>query len=700
MSVIQKIRDKGAWIISSLIALAIIAFLLQDGFGNGGARGSIFSSDVVGKVNGVKLTRNDVIEQQGQMEQKYGQRLQQAQAIPEIWRLFVDKAVFEKETKKLGLTTTAKDLEDMLFGDNPPQWWKQGFTDPATGQFDVAKARQSFAQLKKQKGEQLAMIMQAYINPELQQRVQQKYQQMIAGAAYAPKWMAEKTNADNNSIASFSYVFVPYSTLSDSAFKVSDDEVKAYMNAHKAEFQQEEESRSIQYITFDAFPSAADTAAVKNQLESLKPEFAAASNMEAFIAKTSSDMPYYNGFIAKKEIKHNFKDSIVKVGVGNIYGPYIEGKNAVIARVIAARSIPDTVKVRHILVATKERQQDGTMMPIRLEDDAKKLADSLATAIKNGTPFDSLVSKFSDDPGSKDKGGVYENVVSGQMVGSFNDFCFTGKVGDKGVVKTDFGFHYMEVLSQKGNTEAYKIAYVSKPINASAETDNAASTAASKFSIEAKDKKTFDTAVSKLGKFPMMAEMKENDYYVNGLGENREFIRWVYSNKAGSVSEPTQFADKYVVAIIAAVNEKGMQSVATARPRVENFVRNEKKAKQIIETKFKGTSLEAYAQSAGVTVLRADSMSFANAFIPNVGSDVKVTGAAFNKELQGKASTPIAGAAGVIAIKGEMIGARAAATDIEGIRKSIQNQQKQYAYRAGDILKKAANITDKRSKFF
>ena len=95
---------------------------------------------------------------------------------------------------------------------------------------------------------------------------------------------------------------------------------------------------------------------------------------------------------------------------------------------------------------------------------------------KNGAIFDSLVVKYSDDQGSKTNGGVYDNVYSGQMVPAFNDFIFDHKVGESGVVKTEFGYHYIEILSQKGSTPAYKVAYLSKKIETSDETEKNAET--------------------------------------------------------------------------------------------------------------------------------------------------------------------------------------------------------------------------------
>ena len=82
---------------------------------------------------------------------------------------------------------------------------------------------------------------------------------------------------------------------------------------------------------------------------------------------------------------------------------------------------------------------------------AKKRADSIFTAINGGANFMMLALQYSTDEGSKIKGGDLGTFGYGQMVGEFNDFCFGKPAGSKGVVKTQFGYHVIEVESQKGN---------------------------------------------------------------------------------------------------------------------------------------------------------------------------------------------------------------------------------------------------------
>ena len=51
---------------------------------------------------------------------------------------------------------------------------------------------------------------------------------LLGESTYVPKWMAERTMADQNAVASFSYVTVPYTSITDSTIKVTDDDVRLY----------------------------------------------------------------------------------------------------------------------------------------------------------------------------------------------------------------------------------------------------------------------------------------------------------------------------------------------------------------------------------------------------------------------------------------------------------------------------------------
>ncbi len=699
MSVIQRIRDKGTWIIFAVIAIALIAFILQDGLGRRG--GSIFgNSNTVGTVNGTSISKEDF----DQKLTMYSRGQDKSTIIPQLWNMEVEKILMESEYQKLGLQVSGKELSDVLFGPQSPLSREQQFVDE-NGQFKAEEARQAFAQLKKSKNtEQIQGVIQGYIEPTQQQILSKKYQALTQNAAYVPSWLVEKQKADNSAISNISYVFVPYTTISDSTVNVSDNEIEAYVKKHPSGFEKEEETRAISYINVDAKPSATDSLNALNQVMSYQSEFETTADVKSFIAKSGSEIPFLDGYVMKSGLKMPKADSIKALADGKTFGPYLDASNYTLARMLGKRVLPDSVKVRHILVKTQDKRQ-----LVLADSVAKKRMDSVEALLKGGADFNSIVQKYSDDDGSKKTKGEYDFTLQ-QFTGISKEFAeaiFYGKTGDKKVVKVEndqyAGFHYIEVLNQKAIGEAVKVAYLAKPISASNETTNAATTAALQFASTAKSKKDFDDNAKKLNLTPLVfTEVKENDFTIPSFGQApvRNFIRWVYENKVGAVSEPTEVGDKYVVAIITNIGKKGSINVAEVRPRVEAFVRNEKKAKQIIESKFKGNSLENFVASSGTTIQKADSLSFANPSIPNIGYDVKVLGAAFNKDNSGKATEPIAASSGVISLKVESLGAKPSMQDDESIRQGLLQGQKNAAYRGSEALRKAATIKDNRSKFY
>jgi peptidyl-prolyl cis-trans isomerase D len=696
MSVIQTIRDRGTWIIFVIIAVALIAFILQDGAGRGGSAFS--NSSVIAKVNGTSIERGDFEERLKSQEAMYaGQGATRDQLIGTVYNMEVDNIVLNQEFEKLGLTVSAKELNDILFGENSPL--RQEFTDPNTGQFKVDDAKRAFAQIKKSKNaEQIKMINSGYIEPTIQNSLRNKYQNLLIQSVYVPKWMVEKQQSDNNAVASASYVYYPYVAIADSIVKVSDADISSYVKKHSKEYKNEEESRSISYVSFSAAPTSADSAATLAQINELRAGFATSTDAAAYLGKVGSELAFYNSYFGGSKIQVTNKDSILRLPVGGIYGPYIDGTNYVIAKMVGIKQWPDSVTVRHILIATSNPQNG---QQIRDDSTGKKLADSIQTAIKNGADFNSLVAKYSDDGGSKEKGGVYDYFPQGQMVIPFNDFVFDNSVGTKGVVKTDYGYHYIEILGQKNRAPAYKIAYLAKPILSSNETVNEANTAAANFASSAKNVKSFNENASKLG-LPILpaSEIRQNDFTVGTMANTRSLVRWIYENKEGAVSDPTEVGDQIIVATITGINKAGTLGVNEARPLVEGLIRNDKKAKIIIDTKMKGNSLEEIAKSAGTSVLRADSLTFGSGFINGVGNEPKIVGAAFNKTILNKVSGLIAGTSGVFALKVENVSAKAADALPETVKQSLIQNRKMATYRSVEALRKAATVKDYRFSFY
>ncbi|RYF97012.1 MAG: peptidylprolyl isomerase, partial [Chitinophagaceae bacterium] len=616
------------------------------------------------------------------------------------------------EMDKLGMKIGKKELGDVLYGENAPQDLKQQFTDPNTGVFNAQMAKQQIDQMLKSK--QTTAEQKQQFNDYVDQlefgRLNEKYSSLLGNTANFPKWLIEKQNADNSQLASISVVREFYTSIPDSSVKVSDKEIEDYVSKHKKEFEQQE-SRSIAYVTFSALPTAADTASVRERILELKSGLGNANDAGEYLAAQGATT-YYDGYINGKNIQIAAKDSIFKIPVGTVYGPYIDANTFAIAKLVGVRTQPDTVTVRHILAATMQRDpQSGQSMPIRDSVAARKIIDSVQTALRNGSNFDTLVAKVSDDQGSKEKGGVYENITAGGMVPEFNDFIFGNPVGTKGIVKTDFGYHYIEILSQKGSSPAYNIAYLTMPIEASQETDASASNEATQFAGSSRDQKSFDASVEKLkskGVNKAFApEIGRNDYQITGIGVSRALVRSIYEADRGEVLDPERVGDNYVVAIVTEVNEKGLQSAAKARLMVEPLLRNQKKAAQLQKKLGTLSTIEAAAAALGNKPIESvDSLRLSESQPSIVSQEPKVIGSAFNTANKGKlVPQAIAGNSGVYVVKVNNVTASAVAdANVAEQRKAKYQQAKMMAMyaaqQAQEVLKEAAKIKDNRSEIY
>lgn len=102
-----------------------------------------------------------------------------------------------------------------------------------------------------------------------------------------------------------------------------------------------------------------------------------------------------------------------------------------------------TATVRHILFRTQGRTEEE-------KEAVRKNAETVLAQAKNGRNFVSLVKKYSEDPGSKDKGGLYKDFKRGEMVQAFEEASFNLPVGSvSDLVETPFGYHIIKVIERK-----------------------------------------------------------------------------------------------------------------------------------------------------------------------------------------------------------------------------------------------------------
>lgn len=712
MSIIQDIRDKYAKVAVVAIALALIGFILTDYF-SGRGQGQVGGSTTLGSVNGTSIKADAFARKVEQAEvgirnQGYPAAAITSQAVEQVWTQEVNDLLLDDEVEKLGLTIGKKELGEILYGASAPPEFKQQLSD--SNGYDPVRAKQRVDMMMKDKTvpQEQKDNFNAYVDQLVQMRLSQKYIALLANSTNFPRWFVEKQDADNSQIAKVSLVRESYAAIADSTVTVTDKEIQDYINKNKNYFKQEE-SRSIAFVTFSASPTAADSATIMNQLLADKPEFDTTTNIKEFIARRST-VPLADVFFGASQLSAVVKDTIPKLRINQVYGPFLDGGNYTMAKLLGVKTLPDSVKSRHILLGTQDRNGN----PIMPDSVAKAKVDSVERAIRNGANFDTLETKYTTDQASHADKGVMtfaSSTIQGEgFAKEFAQFIlFDGKPGDKKVVKTSFGWHYIEIMSHINPQPSYKIAYLSLPIIASAETESMAQEEANQFAADARDRKGFDELFEKTQKPKNRTKgvgpnILPNAAQIPGVGYSRALVRAIYEAKRGEVLKPERVDDNYIVAVVTDVFEEGTKDAALARMEVEPVLRNKKKAEMLKQKIGKVTTLEAASTALGGRPIEVIDSVRMNA-TGKLSYEPKVSGATFNPNNKGKIVPEVLdGFNGVYVLRVDSVAATpSAGGTVLDQRKNLYTQTKQFlsntqapAYPL-NVLRKVATIKDRRS---
>ncbi|MBN2102913.1 peptidylprolyl isomerase [bacterium] len=105
-----------------------------------------------------------------------------------------------------------------------------------------------------------------------------------------------------------------------------------------------------------------------------------------------------------------------------------------------------TASVRHILFLTQGKSDS-------MKQETRKKAEEVLAMAKSGADFEKLVKKYSEDPGSNEKGGLYQDFKRGDMVKPFEEASFTLPVDSiSDLVETQYGYHIIKVIDRKKET--------------------------------------------------------------------------------------------------------------------------------------------------------------------------------------------------------------------------------------------------------
>lgn len=697
MALIQKIRSKSALVLT-LMVLAIISFIAMlitnDSSPDGSGGFDRFSNtNTVAKVAGRELTIQDLDKI---AETMYGNQGNDLSVRNSIFGFFVENALISKEANALGLGVSRDELLDLEFGPNPSQ---------------VITSNQALMQNPEQLGQIKKLIETNTLQPQgkvywaeienqiVKDRLQTKLNSLVSKALYTPTWVVEESYKELTQPVDFEFVKVPFDRVDDKEAAITDSDYETYLKDNRGRYETDEELRSIEYVVFNVIPSSEDSIKIINKVAALKDAFRTTDKDSAFAVSNGGLVtPQY---LLKESLAQPVQDSLFDAPVGTVIGPYLDNKNYYLAKLIAKRTAPDSVKSRHILIQTP---------------DAQKTADSLKALLDvNASLWDSLNMQYSGDQVAKLRGGDLDYQPQGKMVAEFNDMIFyKAQQGKFYTVATQFGVHIVQVTGIKvGKNQTYaKIAYVREGLIPSQATDKQASAAADELLVSSKNLEELKkNAAAKNLTVASSTTFRTNDPMLGALGQAegvRQIIRWAFDAEVGDRSKTTfslreqgeSYNSKYVVTALKNIISKGFPSVKDLKEQLTPYVKNRKKG-EILKSKITSSDLNAIAAQFNTQIDTAKGVTFNATFIPNLGEEAKLIGTAFTTEV-GQVTKAIAGDNGVYVLKVTN------KTNVENspVDKNILRQQltaplkEQMRSNILRSLRKKSSFEDNRSKFF
>jgi peptidyl-prolyl cis-trans isomerase D len=703
MALIQKIRGMSGLVLI-LMFTAIFAFIgmliMQDANPGGGANTSLFGSGTtVAKVAGQSLDMKDI---ERIAEIKYGTRSGDIQVRNQLFNIFVENALVTKEAAAAGLGVCKDELLDLEFGQNisPAILQNPAFSDPQTGQVNPQQLQQIKQAIQNNSMPAQGKMYWAEIEKEvIKERLQVKLTNLMTKGIYTPSWLVDESYKELTEPIDMLVVKVPFTSVDDKDAPVTDGDIESYLKDNKGRYMSEDETRTLDFLSYDVIPSEADSAKLRDRLNALKDGFIAAKNDSAYAAMNGG---FFADQYAGKDGVGVLKDSLTNAPVGKVFGPYVEGKLFLVTKLVDRKNVPDSVRSRHILI-----KGDGSA----------KLADSLKALVEaNPAMWDSLNNKYSADEVAKMRKGDLDYVAQGRMVAEFNNLIFFKAVqGKYYTVTTQFGTHIVQVTGTKAgkNEPYYKMAVLRESIMPSPETDKAARNQADDMLLSVKSLEDLrKNALAKNRSAISSPPFRANDAQIPSFGNStaaRQIIRWAFDAKVGERSKEVfsiqqqgePFVSQYVIAGLKSIAPKGLQSVANVREQLTPIVRNRKKG-EILKAKIGTVSdLATLAGQYNTKIDSAVGVTFNANVVPGIGQEPKVMGVAFSTPVN-SISAPVVGESGVCVVK---VINKATLTnspvDKNVLRQQVSGNIKQMA--RGFLIKtlrKENDITDNRSKFF
>jgi len=711
MAALGKIRKRGVALVC-IIGLGLFAFIAEEAFRSCEATKNQ-QRQQIGEVLGNKVNvqefqalvdeYQDVLKITQNRDNFSEEELNSIK--DEVWNSYVNEQIIQAEAKKLGLTVTDEELQNMLKEGTNPMLMQTPFLNQQTGRFDVTMLTKFLDDYKKAEGNaQLAESYQAiykywqFIERQLrQQTLAQKYQALMANCLISNPVSAKMAFEGQNQESDIQLASIAYSSINDNDVKVDEQELKAKYESQKEMFKQQVETRDIKFVDFQVVASAADRQALEKIMADASQKLQSGANPAEVVRKAQSQFPYTGIAATKRAYPSDIAAKIDSMAVGQTTAPFeTKFDNTLnVVKLISKTQMPDSIEYRQIQVggATVEA--------------ARKTADSIYTALKAGADFDALAQKYGQT-GQKQwlTSAMYENSTT-MDEDSKNYLHAINGLGINDVKNLEFaqGNVIIQVTGRKAMVDKYDVAVIKHTIDFSKSTY---SDAYNKFSQFVSENKTIEDMEKNAAKFGFQVtprkDLFNSEHNVAGLRATREAMKWIFDAKEGEVSPLYECGnnDHLLVVALTKINPVGYRSLSSVQDMVKAEVIRDKKFEQI-QQKLAGVADIAAAKAKGAQVDSVKQITFnAPVFVQSTGaSEPALAGAVAGLKAGDFSKTVVKGNGGAYLFK---VLKKAAREGVKFDDKQMEQQLQMQATQAARLfiqeLYQKAGVVDNRYLFF
>ena len=713
MAALGKIRSKGALLIG-IISLGLFAFIAEEMFRSCESTTNDRRQQV-GEVLGEKINvqefqklvdeYSEVIKMQQGTDNLNDAQLSQVKDM--VWNTYVQTKIIENETKKLGLTVTDAEIQNVLTEGTNPMLMQTPFVNQQTGRFDVNALKKFLAEYKTQKNTNPQLAKQyetiykywTFIENTLRnQLLSQKYQGLFFHCLISNKIEAKMAFNDQNVESQIQLAAFPYSSIADNKVQITDADLKAKYDEMKSRFKQPVESRDIKYIDVQVNASAGDRAELQKEFDAYDKELSAAADPSEIVRKSTSLISYLGVPVSKDAYPYDIAQQLDSMAVGST-SKVIENKrdNTLnIIKLVSKQQLPDSVQYRQIQVGGATAQEAATR------------ADSIYKALSAGADFEVLAKKYGQT-GEKTWLTTRQYQSAPSLDKDTKGYLYslnTMSVNEVKNIALTQGNLIVQVLDRRAMINKYVAAVVKKNITFSRETYSAAY---NKFCAFISANPTVEAIVKNAQKAGYTVLERKDvttaEHNLAGIRSTRDAMRWLFDAKAGDVSSMYECGDNdhMLLVVLDKVNPVGFRSLDDAQVKeyIKSEVMKDKKAEMLM-AKAEGVKDLNAAKAKGAVVSEVNQVTFASpVFISATGASEQALSGAVAAVAKGKFSPkPVKGNAGVYLFQVVNKTQRPGKFDVKVEEQRLRQKEMQMASNSMNELYLKANVVDKRYLFF